>query len=522
VGAEQQIYFSHKSQLFVIKNLDVENPVELTDRFGIEGATVRHLYFTKDSLLLIATSGDGVMVSRQDRPMAKLGRGDGLLSDMINACYADAENKRIWCATNRGVSIRDYEWRGDTFTVSSITNLTKMHGLPTNYISTITNLGDEVWVASDQSLASIPKTFYLEAIAPPNVDIVSLIHEDKRYYDSIPVFAHDQNNLEVHYQAISLQRPEDKKFYRYRLQPSSDPDEAWNYTNERGIWFKNLDAGDYRFEVSARSQNSTWSPPTVMAFRITPFFWDRLSVRIALLLILVLILALSISLYIRSIQRKNLKAIELTDLKFENHQLELASLRGQMNPHFTFNVLNSIQNLILKGDKWEANQLLTGFSKLIRSSLEYSRIDFIPIHKELTYLENYLQIEQKRDPDKFDFQLSVSNPSQVDDLYIPSLLVQPICENAVKHAFIQVKGKLEVTVSQLSEDTVEVKVMDNGIGYFNAPEKRRATQTSMGLDIVRSRLEIFKQQGLKADVTISPQNPTDQRGTVVTLIVPCK
>ncbi len=522
VGEEGQVYFCYGAQIFVIRNLDFEKPIELTRRFGIERATVRHLSFTEDSLLVIATSGDGVLVSRQDQLIAKFGRADGLLSDMISACYVDAENKRIWCATNRGVSIIDYELGKDKLMACSITNLTKMHGLPTNYISAITDSGDSVWVTSDQSLASIPKTFYLEAVAPPKVDIVALINADKRYSDSIPVFEHHQNDLEIHYQAISLQRPEDKKFYRYRLQFLSEPDEEWNYTNERGIWFKNLDAGDYRFEVSARSQNSSWSQPGVMAFSITPFFWDRLWVRVAFWLLLLFLLTASINLYIHNLKRKNLKAMELTDLKFKNHQLELASLRGQMNPHFTFNVLNSIQNLILKGDKWEANQLLTGFSKLIRSSLEYSRIDFLPIQKELSFLENYLRIEKKRDPDKFDFQLKVYNQNEIDDLYIPSLLVQPICENAIKHAFVEQHGKLEVRVKQLSEETIEVKVIDDGIGYFNASRKRRATQTSLGMDIVKSRLDVFKREGMKAGITINPGNPIDQRGTVVTLILPCK
>ena len=221
----------------------------------------------------------------------------------------------------------------------------------------------------------------------------------------------------------------------------------------------------------------------------------------------------------RIMDRNNLE-LAMQELELKNSKLESKALRGQMNPHFVFNVLNSIQKLILTEDKESANKLLNRFSKLIRSSLKYSRLEFIPIDQEVDFLTNYLNIETLRYPERFTFEIAVKDFLVEEEIKIPPLVIQPLCENAIKHAFKENGGRLFVTISKIDEHSLLIVVSDNGIGMENATKIHDSE--SLGLEIVRNRLDLFKDQGYKAEMTVSSLNSGLQTGTVIELILPYK
>ncbi|PIB27296.1 histidine kinase [Maribacter sp. 4G9] len=182
--------------------------------------------------------------------------------------------------------------------------------------------------------------------------------------------------------------------------------------------------------------------------------------------------------------------------KFANNLLALKSLRSQMNPHFIFNALNSVNNYISKSDERSANRYLSDFSKLMRSVLENSEEDFIPLSKELELLELYIKLEHSRFPDKFDYVLQVDEDLDVSTFQIPPMLLQPYIENAIWHGlrYKEEKGRLEVRVSAKNERELEILVTDDGIGRKKSAELKTVNQRkqkSKGMGNIQQRIAIL-------------------------------
>ena len=152
--------------------------------------------------------------------------------------------------------------------------------------------------------------------------------------------------------------------------------------------------------------------------------------------------------------------------KLTNNVLALKSLRSQMNPHFIFNALNSVNNFIAKNDERSANRFLSEFSALMRTVLENSEEDFIPFAKELELLRLYVKLEHSRFPEKFDYEITVDNSVRVEDFSIPPMLIQPYVENAIWHGlrYKEEKGFLKIEVSQFNEKSMVITITDDGIG----------------------------------------------------------
>ena len=152
--------------------------------------------------------------------------------------------------------------------------------------------------------------------------------------------------------------------------------------------------------------------------------------------------------------------------RLANNLLALKSLRTQMNPHFIFNALNSVNSFIAQNDERTANRYLTDFSTLMRSVLENSEEDFILLDKEIELLELYLKLEHSRFKDKFDYELVVDDAIEQSQFLIPPMLLQPYVENAVWHGlrYKKEKGFLKVQLIKIDEETIQIEISDNGIG----------------------------------------------------------
>jgi LytS/YehU family sensor histidine kinase len=164
--------------------------------------------------------------------------------------------------------------------------------------------------------------------------------------------------------------------------------------------------------------------------------------------------------------------------KLANNLLALKSLRSQMNPHFIFNALNSVNHYISKHDERSANRYLSDFSKLMRTVLENSEEDFIGLNKELELLELYLKLEHSRFPDKFSYQIEVEDSVDREGYEIPPMLIQPYLENAIWHGlrYRESKGMLFVRVSGKENGSLEICIEDNGIGRKKSAELKTAHQ----------------------------------------------
>lgn len=209
--------------------------------------------------------------------------------------------------------------------------------------------------------------------------------------------------------------------------------------------------------------------------------------------------------------------------QYANNLLALKSLRSQMNPHFIFNALNSVNTFIATSDERAANKYLTDFSLLMRAVLENSEEDFIPLEKEIELLALYVQLEHFRFQDKFEYKIEVDPEIDVKQYMIPPMLLQPYVENAVWHGlrYKEEKGLLSINFTKTIDDTIEIVISDNGIGREKSIALKtlnQKKQKSQGMSNIKKRINILNTM-YKDKVDVFIADLTDDGGTRVKLML---
>lgn len=233
------------------------------------------------------------------------------------------------------------------------------------------------------------------------------------------------------------------------------------------------------------------------------------------LIIILVILFVSSVLILRSAKQKRLA----------NQLLALKSLRSQMNPHFIFNALNSVNSYIAKKDELSANRYLSDFAFLMRSVLENSKHDFVPLTEEIKIIELYIKLEHERFKEKFDYTFIVNDDVNTDSFLIPPMLIQPYIENAVWHGlrYKTEKGFLHVEL-KLIDKNLQIIIKDNGIGRKMSQELKTKNQQqvhSTGLKNIENRLKIINEvHGLGIQIDIADLDMESESGTVVSILIP--
>ena len=199
--------------------------------------------------------------------------------------------------------------------------------------------------------------------------------------------------------------------------------------------------------------------------------------------------------------------------------LELTALRSQINPHFLFNALNSINKFIANQNAIAANEYLTDFSKLMRYTLEYSDKMLIPLTDELKSLKMYIKMEQLRANHQFEFELKVDE--QIDEYitHVPAMVIQPFVENAIWHGLIPKDGpgKLKVHFEKV-DNSILIKVHDDGVGI--SEEKQSSNHKSAGMRLITERITLLKRYFKKPFELSVISNTPEIQGTLVTITVP--
>lgn len=209
--------------------------------------------------------------------------------------------------------------------------------------------------------------------------------------------------------------------------------------------------------------------------------------------------------------------------KTANQLLALKSLRSQMNPHFIFNALNSVNHFVAQQDERTANKFLSEFSQLMRLVLENSQEDFIPLYKEQEILTLYLKLEHYRFRDKFDYEISIDETISAETVEVPPMLIQPYIENAVWHGlrYKESKGKLLLNISAENGFLI-VEILDDGIGRKKSAALKTANQrkhTSTGLKNIQERLQIINKV-YKTQYRVDIEDLTAEGGTRVRIYLP--
>ena len=342
------------------------------------------------------------------------------------------------------------------------------------------------------------------------------------------VLKYNQNNFAFNYAVMDYQAPENTRYYTML----EGYDDTWREAvGQKSSYYFNVSPGKkYVYRIRAINSDGEELEKKI-AIRIDPPWWNTWLFRIAAIIFLVttfyLLMRWRFKQKFKSQLERSEKEKQVAELKQKGTELEMQALRAQMNPHFIFNSLNSINRFILQNNKAQASEYLTKFSKLVRMILQNSQASLITLESELESLELYLNLEALRFNYHFDYKISVPKDLDISALQVPPLILQPYVENAIWHGLMhkEEKGQLDVEVSE-EGNHLYFKIRDNGIGREKAAamaSKSATKHKSMGLRITAHRIAIVQNsETLSSPVTINDLVNADgsAAGTEVVIKMP--
>ena len=310
--------------------------------------------------------------------------------------------------------------------------------------------------------------------------------------------AHDQNVFSFDFAAIDFIDPKANRHF-YMLE---NYDKTWNTADfeRRAIYF-NVPPGSYKFRVKAVNAYGKWAEREV-EIQIVPAWWNTWWFRVAALLTAIAIIYIVMRWRLQEKFRLQVERADrekkLSELQNRTSQLEMHALRAQMNPHFLFNSLNSINRFIIQNNTDQASAYLTKFSRLMRLILQNSQNELVPLENELDALKLYLELEAVRFDHHFTYQIKIDEHLDVGAVKVPPLIIQPYAENAIWHGLMHKEEKGHLLIEILKEENFLIfKIIDDGIGRRKAAElksKSASTHKSMGMQITADRISNMKQK----------------------------
>jgi two-component sensor histidine kinase len=435
-----------------------------------------------DNSFWIATKGGGILIMKGDS-VKQILQKDGLYSNYIKHLFID--NNIIWTSSDNGLNKITVEEKGNRNSYK-IEGFNQADGLCSNEINSVFATDSFLYVATEGGLSVVDKNKVEINKTPPSVYITKLkiMYRDTAIKDNYSL-PYNKNFIEIGFVGLTYRRAGDV-LYKYRL---SGIDNNWVFSKSTKILYPFLPDGEYKFEVYAINKDGvSSSAPAVVTFIIYPPFWKTWW--FISLCIIVIAALIRIFFYIRVTAIKKRNALRLQLNKYMQQ-----ALSQQMNPHFIFNSLNSIQYYILKNDRTSSNKYLSKFASLMRIILDNSQHQLITLQEELNALNLYIELEAMRFKEKFMHSITVDDKIDTNSNKIPPLLLQPYVENAIWHGLMHKEENGILSVDLRSKDNVIVcTITDNGVGREKAAEiksKKSVTHESRGTKITGDRLKLL-------------------------------
>ena len=247
--------------------------------------------------------------------------------------------------------------------------------------------------------------------------------------------------------------------------------------------------GTYYIKLRAKSISSVLSVPTVFKLHISRPFWATWWFICLIMLAATALVVVAVRYRIAYLLRKNEKE-HANEMKFIRS--EYKALNALMNPHFVFNTLNNVQGLVNRNDKLAANEYIRVFADLIRQNMHNISKELIPLQKEIDLVTNYLLLEKLRFKELLNYSIEIDDQTDLSEIMVPPLLVQPLIENSIKHGILPLEsaeGKVIIKIYE-RDGVLYIEVKDNGIGMMKSKERAgKSLHESFGMDNIRKRIE---------------------------------
>ncbi len=467
----------------------------------------------QDSLgnLWIATNEHGLYCYERNK---KLHVYNSLVSDKLNSLTLD-NRSNLWAATNAELIKINYSKGIDH---PLIYTFNQSNGIPNFQLEKITEFNGKIWCSTHEQLFYFDSDKLTLNKVPPLVYISRILINDKplNRVTGMLSLESDENNIRIQSTLIANKNTEQKQFL-YML---SGYDKDWHSSSLGDIQYANLPHGKYEFMIYGLNNNHLKSTtPATFSFEIRKPFW------LTWWFILLEAGSFFSAIYCYFRYWKNKIEKREKDKAIINQKLaefKMTALRSQMNPHFIFNAIGSIQHYILKNEIKQSYDYLSKFSILIRNILNNSRQEYIFLQQEISTLQLYIELEQIRFTEPFKFIIDIDE--QLDmDMDIPTMLIQPYVENSIWHGLMPRKtGGILHLLFKKADDTLLVIIRDNGVGRKPA-EPSNKMHVSKGMSLTEQRIEALETTNKQKFVTTIIDLKDEKGnaiGTEINLIIP--
>ncbi len=465
---------------------------------SISGNRIFSIYEDVQGIFWIGTMGAGLnRFNPETGEFKSYTEQDGLSNNVVYASLED-EDGNLWLSTNWGLS--KFNKVSESFVNYDVND--GVQGKEFNNGSYFRNAMGEMFFGGMNGLT----IFHPEEVKT-NERIPTIVITGFRVFNE-PIrgtydngdtirLTYDDNFFAFEFSALDYTNPA-KNMFRYQLE---NYDMGWTLSDatHRVAEYKKVSSGTYVFRVIGANNDGIWNVDGVsLTVIITPPWWETWAFRVPFALLLITGFWVVIYTRFKNIKHKHESDKIVLDVEKQIFELEQRALRLQMNPHFIFNSLNAIQSYVISDDAEKAVPFMAKFSHLMRMILANSTESFISLKDDLKALRLYLDIEQMRFEDKFDYVLHIDPDVDEEFIEIPPMILQPYVENAILHGLNNrdEKGLLEVIVKR-QRDSLFCILQDNGIGRDEARmlrEKSGIRRQSKGMVITKERVDLLRRQ----------------------------
>ena len=497
-GFNNEILIGTNNGVYCLSNNQL---IPFFKKYKLYNTRISNIKLYKD-ILITATRGNGIVIHKKNKKPYILNKKQNLISNEIHKIYI--KNDRIYALSKEGFSLINYK-NGQI----SISNYTNKNGLISNEVNDLYEYKNVLWIANNKGINRLDLLNDNNNSSLYPIYLTSFNYP-KKLINKNAILNYNENKIEFSFEALSYINEGDIN-YRYKLLGN---DKKWIVTNSRKLRYPNLPSGDFKFIISMQKPDKSWTKPILLfSIKIKKPFWNKIWFIIIIITSAILLISTAIYQYIKKLNKKlNTQRTIL--------ELERSALQAQMNPHFIFNSLASIQSLITQNKNESAEDFLIKFSRLVRTSLNQSSKTYISIEEEIEMINHYLEIESLRYDNTFEWFIEIDKEISIDECCIPPMIIQPFLENSLEHGInhIEDKGIIKIEITVLSDYILECVVTDNGIGLEKSKELKFKSTESKGIKLATDRLKIINK---KSKITITDLNKTNNdSGTKVLIHLP--
>lgn len=443
-----------------------------------------------------------------------IGTENHLFTDKCRAFVQESDSV-LWLATIKGLyRIEFYVKEGHLKYQVQILN--EANGLLSTYVERAAFGSDRLWISSESGVTAInTKTLGTRNVPGPCIQLTRVrVGNEVRETATLASLTHQENNIGIDFIGITY-LGDKRPTYAYRMLGS---DSVWHTSADTSIQFSGLAPGDYQFQVRTINTAGLASYiPASLAISISKPYWQEWWFILAIIIGVQLVTA-SVLLTLTRLRRRTLLSEKNTLIA------ELKALRLQVNPHFMFNALNNIREMVNEGGSNQAPQQLLHFSQLMRKILNASRKETISLADEVDLIRSYLALAEARFQDRVTYNVEVSDEvMDIDEVVnIPPLITQPLIENALIHGASKALsgGHIDVLIDKV-EDYIRCQIIDNGPGFESGNSS--SAHASIGMSLIHDQIEKLnatRKRKIRFQIKSGADWNLENGGTCVQLEVP--